>query len=89
MLAGVRNDGNGTATLSAVVVAAEFRGGWGWANLLLLAYAGERALAAGASRLRFEIDETNWKVLQGVGRVEGTVIGIPAQFVRELTGTSE
>ena len=84
MLAGVRCDADGVGWLNAVVVAPEFRGGWGWANVLLMAYAFERSLAAGASRLRFEIDESNWKMLQGAGRAQGTIIGRPARFVREL-----
>jgi ribosomal protein S18 acetylase RimI-like enzyme len=88
MLAGVRNDGNGVASLDAVVVAPEFRSGWGWANILLLASAAERSVAAGASRLRFEIDERNWKVLKGIGRAEGTIIGVPSRFVLELASLS-
>jgi GNAT superfamily N-acetyltransferase len=85
MLVGVRNDGNGVASLDAVVVAPEFRNGWGWANILLLASAAERAVAAGASRLRFEIDETNWKVLKGIGRAEGKIIALPSRFILEFT----
>ena len=86
MLAGTRNDGRGVSDLSAIAVAPEFRGGWGWANIVLMAYAFELAAAAGASRLRFEIDETNWNVLQGVGRVEGKILSVSARFVRELDG---
>jgi ribosomal protein S18 acetylase RimI-like enzyme len=84
MLVGTRNDGHGVSDLSAIVVAPEFRGGWGWANIALMAYAFERAAAAGSNRLRFEIEETNWKVLQGVGRVEGTILAVSARFIREL-----
>jgi GNAT superfamily N-acetyltransferase len=81
MLVGTRNDGKGTAVLNAVVVAPEFRGGWSWANTMLTAYAFERSLAAGARRLRFEMEEANWNVVHGVERVQGTVVGRPAWFV--------
>jgi hypothetical protein len=84
MIIGVRNDGTGSGTIDAIAVAPEFRSGWGWANLLLLAYAADRSRETGANRLRFEIDEKNWQVVQGIGRVEGTIIGRPATFVREL-----
>ena len=84
MLAGVRNEGNGTATIRGIVVAPEFQGGWGWANLLLLASGLDRAWAAGARRLRFETGEKNWKVLQAAGRVQAAVIGRCACFVRPL-----
>jgi ribosomal protein S18 acetylase RimI-like enzyme len=84
MIIGARNDGNGAGTLDAIAVAPGFRSGWGWANLLLLAYAADCSREAGANRLRFEIDERNWQVLQAIGRVEGTIIGRPAVFVREL-----
>jgi hypothetical protein len=54
MLAGVRNDGQGLATLSAIAVAPEFQGGRGWANPLLLASGLDRGwdarLAAAAIR---------------------------------------
>jgi hypothetical protein len=52
---------------------------------MLMAYAAERSLAAGASRLRFDIEETNWKVLPGIERALATVVGRPSWFVRELT----
>jgi ribosomal protein S18 acetylase RimI-like enzyme len=89
MVAGTRNDGFGVSELSAIVVAPEFRGGWGWANVALMAYAFELAAASGASRLRFEIDETNWNVLQGVGRVEGKILSVSARFIRELDESPE
>jgi GNAT superfamily N-acetyltransferase/ribosomal protein S18 acetylase RimI-like enzyme len=84
ILAGVRNDGQGLATISAVAVAPEFQGGWGWANLLLLASGLDRACAAGAHGLRFETGETNWKVLQAAGRVRAVVMGRSARFTRTV-----
>lgn len=84
MLAGVRNHGDGAATLRAVFVAPEFQGGWGWANVLLLASGFERAWSAGARRVRFETTERNWKVLESAGRVGAKVVGRSARFVLPL-----
>jgi GNAT superfamily N-acetyltransferase len=84
MAVGVRNDGHGVGSLEAIVVAPEFRGGWGWANVLLLATVAEWSTAAGAHRLRFEIEETNWKVLQAIGQVQGAIVGATARLVHEL-----
>jgi hypothetical protein len=82
MLAGVRNDGQGLATLSAIAVAPEFQGGWGWANLLLLVSGLDRGWDAGSRRLRFEAEESNWKVRQSAGRVQAVTLGRSARFVR-------
>jgi hypothetical protein len=84
MTVGVRNDGQGCGSLDAIVVAPGFRGGWGWANVYLLADIAERSAAVGAHRLRFEIEETNWKVLQGVARVQGAIVGATARFAHDL-----
>jgi len=84
MLAGTRNNGQGAGLLNAVVIAPEFQGGWGWACTMLMAYAFERSLAAGASRLRFEMEESNWKVLHAIERARATAVGKPSWFVREV-----
>lgn len=84
MLIGVRNDGRGVGLLQAVAVAKEFRGGWGWANVVLLAHAADRSAAAGASRIRFEIEESNWHVMQGIERAGGMVMAIQARFLRKV-----
>jgi GNAT superfamily N-acetyltransferase len=83
-LAGVPNDGRGLATLLAVVVSPAYRGGWGWANLLLLDDALARASAAGASRIRFETGEKNWSVLATAARVSAESIGRSAVFTLSL-----
>jgi len=47
-----------------------------------MAYAFERSQAASATRLRYEVEESNWKMLRGVERVQAAVVGRPSWFVR-------
>ncbi len=84
MLIGVRNDGHGSGLLQAVAVAPDFRGGWGWANVVLLADAMEKSQGAGATRLRFEMESDNWKVLPGIERAAGLITAEHAAFLHEL-----
>jgi GNAT superfamily N-acetyltransferase len=84
MLAGIRNDGDGCATLRAVAIDPQFRGGWGWANALLLASGVERAWNAGSRRVRFETEERNWRVLQTASRAKATVVAKSIWFSRTV-----
>jgi GNAT superfamily N-acetyltransferase len=84
MLAGIRNDGDGCATLRAVAVDPRVRGGWGWANALLLASGVDRAWSAGARRVRFETEERNWRVLPTAGRAKANVVAKSAWFSRTV-----
>jgi len=84
VMVGRRTDANACAAIEALAVAPPFRGGWGWANLLLLSHGGERALASGANRIRFDVDETNWRILPSIARIDGIVTTSYARFIRDL-----
>ena len=84
LAAGTRNDGSDVGWLHAVVVAPEYRGGWGWAYSILLDAAIRAAWEAGARRLRFEAEEKNWRVLQTLGRVQGVVVGCESEYSRKV-----
>ncbi len=84
MLMGVRHKGNGVGTIRALAVAPPYRGGWGWANLLLLTGALDRGWEAGARRLRFETEESDWQVLKQSARANAVILRRHARFVREL-----
>ncbi len=89
MLMGVRHDGNGVGTIRALAVAPPYRGGWGWANLLLLTGALDRGWEAGARRLRIETGESNWQVLKQSARAHAVILRRRARFVREVTKMTE
>lgn len=66
------------------MVAQKYRGGFGWANLLLLAAALERGRARGAQRVRFEMPEENGDTRRLAERVGGQTRCIHAWFVRDV-----
>jgi GNAT superfamily N-acetyltransferase len=82
LLIGVRGSVCATARVDLLAVAADFQGGWGWANMLLLGAALDRAWEAGSRRARFETEETNWMVLRHLSRIAGVTTATLARFTR-------
>jgi ribosomal protein S18 acetylase RimI-like enzyme len=76
------NDGNNVCVVVARAVAPEFRGGTGWANLLMLAEGFERGGKQGSVRMRFEAPEDNPDTMKLVARARGEIIGQVVWFVR-------
>lgn len=86
MTVGQPNDGRGTGSIFALGVAPAYRGGWGWASVLLLAEAAEFGWNAGAQRIRFSTGADNWQMLQFAERVGAVPVRRVARFVRDLGG---
>jgi hypothetical protein len=84
MMLGQANDGRGVSVVAARVVEPRFRGGRGWANLLLMSAALQRGAAAGALHIRFDIPENNRDTLALMRRAHGQVVKIAAWFVRHV-----
>lgn len=76
------NDGHDVCVITARAVAPEFRGGTGWANLLMLAEGFERGGKRGSVRMRFEAPEDNPDTMKLVARVRGEIIGEILWFVQ-------
>jgi ribosomal protein S18 acetylase RimI-like enzyme len=84
MVLGEANDGQGTAVVIARAVSPKYRGGRGWAHLLLLSSALERGRRKGAHRMRFEAPEDNRDTRTLMRRVHGETTRINAWFVRHV-----
>lgn len=72
------------ARLDVLSVLPEFRGGWGWATILLLDTAVTWAAEAGASRVLFDVEESNWMVLRLANRITEVSTRVLARFTRPV-----